>query len=324
MNSLEYERDEVLLGVRMKIAILCAQGKAFIGSVLRHLEEAHEIRFQDGDGLTVRGLFELMSWSDISFFEWCDDILLNATLKLPKVCKVVCRIHGHEVFTKIPGLIEWEKVDDLIIVSEYFKRLLILSIPGIETKTNIHVIHNGVDLERFHFRERQKGYNLAVVGLYNLRKNPSLLLQCFKRLIVLDPRYRLHICRLGEETSYSRIYLEYLIHQMGLDGCIEREEGWVDDVDGWLEDKEYIVSTSIAESFHCTIAEGMAKGIKPIIHNWPGAMEFWPKEYIFNDTDEFIAMVTSNRYDSQRYRRYIEENFPLTKQLEAIDRVLFG
>ncbi len=64
--------------------------------------------------------------------------------------------------------------------------------------------------------------------------------------------------------------------------------GWINEVDKFLEDKDYTLSTSIHESFGYNIAEAMARGIKPIIHNFDGAKSLWPSELIYNTIDEAV------------------------------------
>jgi glycosyltransferase involved in cell wall biosynthesis len=47
-------------------------------------------------------------------------------------------------------------------------------------------------------------------------------------------------------------------------------EGIISDVNSWLDEKHYLLSTSIIESQGMGIIEGMAKGLKPVIHNFFG------------------------------------------------------
>jgi glycosyltransferase involved in cell wall biosynthesis len=112
-----------------------------------------------------------------------------------------------------------------------------------------------------------------------------------------------------------------MVKALGLESHV-RFYGWVDDIVSWLSDKQYIVSTSVLESFGYGIAEGMACGVKPLIHNFIGANQLYPAKYCFNSIREFAAMVQDSDYDSGAYRRYIEEHYSLTKQLNEIEKLI--
>lgn len=312
----------------MKLAIFYRDGK-FLGDIIEHLRKVHEVKIfsperipSDQDGLKVmlKDLYELMIWSDLSFFEWCDELTIYGS-RLDKACKIVVRLHYSEVYSNMPEQVNWENVDDLIFVAKHVKESLKEKIPDLEDRVKSHIIHSGINLERFSFKEREKGYNLAYVGYLNHKKNPSLLLQCIKCLVDINPKYTLHIAGFHQQPRYQ-LYFENLVEDMGIKGNV-KVYGWVDDVSGWLEDKSYLLSTSIGEGCPVGIMEAMARGIKPLIHNWPGAKDIYPDKYIFNTIKEFKQTVLNGDYDSIEYRRYIEQNYSLDKQLKELDEVLF-
>jgi glycosyltransferase involved in cell wall biosynthesis len=68
----------------------------------------------------------------------------------------------------------------------------------------------------------------------------------------------------------------------------------------WLEDKNYVLSTSIHESFGYGIAEAMARGIKPIIHDFPYAYEIWGEELLFRTVDEAVGLIRNGTYMSPK------------------------
>jgi glycosyltransferase involved in cell wall biosynthesis len=301
-----------------KIAIFVGKGRRFVDEVIEHLKRRHEVRIFEGK--TVGEMENLMKWSDISFFEWVSDVVIYAS-KLAKTCKMVCRLYNSEVYTEQPKQVIWEVFDDLIFLAPHIRDILKLTIPDIEERVKTHIIHNGIDLTKFNFRERDRGYNLAYVGIINHKKNPSLLLQCLKHLVNFDSRYILHVAGLHRELMFQ-LYWENIVKETKLENNIKMY-GWVEDVSGWLEDKNYILSTSIGEGYPVGIIEAMAKGIKPIIHNWPGAKELFPERYIFNTIGEFSKMVLGGEYNSREYRAWVEENYSLERQIKKIEEVLF-
>ena len=81
-------------------------------------------------------------------------------------------------------------------------------------------------------------------------------------------------------TSAEQFHLSHLPHQLQI-GTVELR---------------YVLSPSDFESFHYSIAEGVASGCVPIIWPWDGAEEFYPDSWIGQNHQEIVEMVL----DSQR------------------------
>lgn len=264
---------------------------------------------------------EGMKWADICWFEWCDELVIyGSKLAVAKEKKVVCRLHRYESLTNYPKNVNWENVDKLIIVTNHLKRFLIAAIPNIEKKIDILTINNGVNLDRYEFKERKKGFNIAYVGYIHSRKNPTLLLQIMNVLVKIDKRYKLYVA--GQfQDSLIELYWNDEINKMNLGGNIIFQ-GWKDDIGKWLENKNYILSTSIHESFGYGIAEAMSRGIKPIIHNFPFANEIWNESFMFNGIDKAVSMITEGEYKSKEYRKFIENKYSLEMQIKSLKTLL--
>jgi hypothetical protein len=90
----------------------------------------------------------------------------------------------------------------------------------------------------------------------------------------------------------------------------------------WLSDKHFIVSGGIGESHVEALLISMACGLKPVIHNFPGAAKLFPTRNLFNISEQFCEQVLSPEYEPQSYRRFVQERYPLPLQLKSVDRIL--
>jgi glycosyltransferase involved in cell wall biosynthesis len=141
-----------------------------------------------------------------------------------------------------------------------------------------------------------------------------------QKLHYIDPEYRLFFGGIFQNRTLEQ-YLKYMVDALELSDVVFFD-GWQEDVLSWLKDKHYIVSTSIIESQGMGILEAMACGLKPVIHNFPGANQIFPSEYLFNISEEFCNQILSDNYQPQKYREFVEENYSLKNQLTKINNIL--
>lgn len=310
---------EVIRHKRPKIAFFCGlKGDTqFLTDICSFTERRFPVTFFDGDNIDQ--MYELMNWSDISWFEWCTNIAVEAS-KLPKVCKNIVRLHRFEAYGDWPSQVQWENIDTLITVGNSFvKESILKQVPDINKRTRLVTIPNGINLDKFKFVEKQRGKNIACVGYLNMRKNPMFLLQCMQKLHYIAPEYKLYFAGVFQNPMLEQ-YIKHMVQQLKLTDVVFFD-GWQQDINSWLEDKHYIVSSSIGESQGMGLLEGMALALKPVIHNFPGANQIFPEEFLFNISEEFCNQVLCDSYQPIRYRRFVEENYPLKNQLADINNI---
>ncbi len=310
---------EVVRSKRPKVAFFCGlRGDVkFLKEIYAFIESRFPVKFFEGSD--VGSMYELMKWSDISWFEWCTDMVVEAS-KLPKICKNIVRLHAFEAYTDWPAKVKWENIDTLVLVgNSYIKDALLRQVPAIDTRTQVATIPNGVNLEKFKFVERPRGKNLACVGYLHAGKNPMFMLQCMQKLHYIDPQYKLFFAGFFQERRLEQ-YIRHMVKALDLTDAVFFD-GWQDDINTWLRDKHYIVSTSIGEGHPMGLLEGMACGLKPVIHNFPGADQIFPAEFLFNISEEFCQQVCSEHYGPRRYRKFVEEQYSLQRQLNAINKL---
>lgn len=302
---------------RARIAVF-ASYRTFIDPVINDLKTHNEIRvFEKGTESEMKSLLE---WCDLAWFEWCDQLVIAAS-KMPKKCKMICRLHSYEVFSDMPRQVDWSKIDHLVLVSDAVKELLSynFSVP-----CPITVIHNGVDLDKFTIPQNKRpGKRICSIGYINYKKNPALLLYCFKAIHEYDPGYTFHLA--GEhQDARIQVYFAHLLPRLNIPVHFD---GWVENVPAYMRDKDFVISTSLFESFHYSIAEGMAAGVLPLIHDWLGADQLYPKQYVFTTPSDAVRLLKEieggNRAQMQQdCRKFIAERYDNRRQLNKIESLI--
>jgi len=249
-NELKSEIDQKLLSLkqkidnieevvkRPKIAFFVKKGMdSFINDIIKGLSEGYDTR-----KIVVtdyKQIDEGMQWADICWFEWCDELVIYGSRhKLAKEKKIICRLHSYEAFTEYIYKVEWNNVDKVIFVAKHILELVNEKLNKIIYSKSV-VIPNGIDINKFNFRERERGFNIAYVGYINYKKGPMLLLQVFKALHDRDSRYKLYIAGQFQDER-DILYFNQMIKEWRLENAIIFD-GWRNVIDKWLEDKNYIL-----------------------------------------------------------------------------------
>ncbi len=303
-----------------KIAFFLKGDDKFINEIIERLSTQYETK-----KIIIKPLKEInfidpwMKWADICWFEWCDDLVIyGSKLEIAKDRIVICRLHSYEAFSQYPYMVNWSCVNSLVFVSEDIRKYVTKNFRINENITV--VIPNGIDLGKWKYQPRMAGFKLAFVGYINYKKGPMLLLQTFKAIYDHDNRFKLYIAGKYQDPRYE-LYFGQMKEELGLENNFFYE-GWQENMDQWLEDKNYILCTSVLESQNLSVMQAMAKGIKPVIHNFAGAAGIYPKKYLWNTIGEAVRMITEGSYDSIEYRDYISSNYSIEKQSEAINFML--
>ena len=106
------------------------------------------------------------------------------------------------------------------------------------------VIYNGVNLDRYDFKQRENGYNIGWVAHIIPRKNLHMALEIIRKLVEIDERYVLHIAGDFPDLMYER-YIKHLIKAANIEKNVILY-GWVDDMAKWWNDKNYLLSHKYA------------------------------------------------------------------------------
>lgn len=238
---------------------------------------------------------------DIMVFMWADKTARDFINNNEKNVPYIVFLRAYEYVSDYWLDIQWDKVDRVMCVNDFIAEYITEV-----TKKKPIVLYNGTNPKQWSFKERKHGNKIAQVSHIHYKKNHSLALQILNKL---PKEYELH-CAGDIQLPDVYYYLQNLSKELDRNiycyGHIPEAQ-----LDEWLEDKNYILSASMREGCPNNIIEAMAKGIKPIVHNWPGARNQFG-EYVFNTIDEALAMMSpSSAYDSRMYREVVERKFSM-------------
>ena len=231
---------------------------------------------------------------------WCDEDTVKSVRDID--ARHIVFIRRYEWYAGHWAKINWDRVDKVIFVNDYLADQF-RKATGVEPV----VIYNGIDPAKWTYKERSHGYNIAWVGFINQKKNLPLALQILSEL---PDVYTLHV---AGEIQDLQVY-DYLCNlapsikrRVILHGKIPHEK-----MDWWLEDKNYLLSTAISEGCPNNVIEAMAKGIKPIVHNWPGSGSQF-HEFQFDTVrracEDIADRGDAQSYNSSLYRQTVIDKF---------------
>lgn len=247
-----------------------------------------------------------LDWADTVFVDWCVNTAALFTLHDPGTTRIVVRLHSFEAFNLWPHLVDWSRVDDLVFVSEHLRDLTTAVVPRLAAAgaPRLSVIPNAMDLVRF-AREKPADaqYTLGMVGFAAVAKDPRWSMEVLRLLRKRDDRYRLLLIGGNFNVKVSAAARQYgadlnrdLI-ELEPSGAVRRL-GQTDDVPGALADVGVILSSSVRESFHCGLVEGVASGAVPVVRDWPffaggahGARTLFPPDWVVSSPAEAAERI---------------------------------
>ncbi len=301
-----------------KKILVVARHQMFAKPLVESLQASNELLLLNGD--SPERIAAGLEWADVAWFDWTDDLLAFATHQ-KKSCPIIARCHSYEVFTEMPSQVDWSKVATVVFVNHSVRELFQ---QAVKTPVRTEVIANGLNLEAFRSQpHRKQTKKIASVGYINYKKNPALLLHCFKAIHEYDPSYTLHIA--GEHQD-PRIAL-YMTHFLQKHPLPVFFDGWIADMPAWYADKNFVISTSLFESFHFSIAEGMSMGLLPLVHDWYGANNLYPEKLLFSDPSDAVRLLRqyeqTDRNELLRFARaHVERHFDEKRMLQSMCGVM--
>lgn len=317
----------------MKIALFDPYIPKFTGDMIKWWQDhGHEVKYDRYYDPS------LIDWADVIWFDTCDNNLKSATNPSEALLadsgnyqpwdiyehdlvgkKIIVRPIDIEVWYGHQAGSKWECVTDCIFIAPHIRDLMIKDLPS---SIKIHTIPCGVNLDRYTFKNRTTGFNIAVISEKWTSKGTDLMLQIALKLKKINPRYKIHWLGKWSDYEWEIKYFEDFVKHHDLN--FEFTE-WIEGdnaANDFLEDKNYLLHASHKEAFSYATAEAMAKGIKPVVHRFYGGDALWPS-LTWSSIDEAVEMITSLEYDSEKYYKYLlDREYTLGQMMAKIQDVL--
>jgi glycosyltransferase involved in cell wall biosynthesis len=300
------------------IALFDSNSGKFSFPMKEHWEkEGHEVKYEYGYNPV------LANDSDATFIDVCDGNAIVATTGgdqgeswIYRGNKLVVRAIDIDVWAGHYQSVDWSKVSDVIFIAKHIKELAEKAIDFESFGTRVHLIPCGVDGNKFTLkRDLKPNKKIAMVAELWYAKGIDMALE-FATL--LPEGYELHILGKWCLDGWHASWVNYFVSQHHLESKVKFID-YVEDMNEWLEDKTYAITFSRKEAFSYAIAEGMAKGLIPLIHDFQGARDIWQRKFIFSNCAEALRIMRSYHYPDPSYRNWVLERYSLDKMMDRIN-----
>lgn len=250
---------------------------------------------------------ELLNQADIIFCEWGLGNIVWYSKHKKYGQKLITRIHAQELKTRHLDKCNHDNIDNYIIISPYYFELIIAEFALKRAKCKM--VFNMVDTELLDKPKLVNAeFHLGMIGDVPQSKRLDRALDIFEKLYKEDKRYKLFIKGKRPEEypwMHSKAKAEEMSYYQQQYQRI-KDNGWDDHVifeghgpiDEWLQKIGWILSVSDNESFHLSVAEGMASGAIPVIFNWAGADTIYPQNFIFKSISDIFTSVNESLISS--------------------------
>ena len=241
--------------------------------------------------------------ADTVFCEWCcENAVWHSNNKRPGT-RLIVRLHRFEAFRDFPERVDWDAVDALIVVSNWFRDRMVAR-HGVDPD-RIHVIPQYIDwsaLRRPKLPEAR--FALGLVGINPFEhKRFDRAIDFFAALRARDPRFHLVVRSampwdiewVWNREDETRARFEALFARIFGDADLAaaiRFDPAGPDMEEWYRGIGTILSSSDSEGCHTSVIEGMASGALPVVYDWPGARSLFAP-HVYEDMTDAITTVAA-------------------------------
>jgi glycosyltransferase involved in cell wall biosynthesis len=186
---------------------------------------------------------------------------------------------------------------------------------------SIHVIHNGVDLTRFHPTPRGFDSRIGMVCRVTPLKRVYEAILTIGSLRSQGHPFTLHVAGPMDDQGNPRYQLAVrrLVTKLRLTDCVSFY-GQVDDIPAWLAQIDVFLSNSYWEGLSLALLEAMASGCFCLAHCYGGAEEVLPSESVFTTDSELRARLLAYARFSEREKQQVQEKMRLITEQHFDER----
>lgn len=295
----------------MKIVLMDSWNQKFSGAIAEHWRSL-------GHQVIINPQWEAMTEADLTFFYQADNTAIEGVLK-PHTGKIFVQAVDIEVYAGQATNVDYSKVDGVFYMAQHIKDLVGKEGP---------IIKPGIDVNKFTFKKlnnntliRRIAYVVGDRRIWDV-KRLDIAFQVLKDLMT-SGRYiwQLHIRGTYSSHEQYNLYCRYLEKDLELDGFVFWYPDRVEDMNLWLEDKDYYLNPSTKEAFSYATAEAMAKGIKPILNDWQGSKDNW-EPYVCETQGQMLFEFLKGDYKPEEYRQYIVDNYNQERYFKELDNFM--
>ncbi|WP_256839083.1 glycosyltransferase family 4 protein [Ornithinimicrobium faecis] len=295
-----------------------------------------------GEDVPDPELATLFDGADAVFIDWADRGACVALMQVPAGVHVTLRIHSMDALSPWIHLIDWSRVDDLVLVSEHLRDVVQRLLGDRLSSTTVHVVANAVDPARIP-TDKTPGHlrRLLVIGWAQPVKDPLWALEVLSRLRQHDPQWTLVL--VGSDFLPSAVtsgvqYAEAFrarLTEPDVCGGVEFVSP-TSEITPHLRSAGFVLSTSRRESFGLGLVEGAASGAVPVVRNWPifaaldGARRLFPQDWVVDSVDSAVERILEHADEpawqrgSEAARGEVEQRFLADAPALALSRIILG
>lgn len=274
----------------MKIGIINNETWAFFREIYDLFQQNHQVELFKPRAVNVpilkqrflryqyqRDMDQFARSNQVLFFEWASESLANFSFR-PKQNGIVARLHRYELY-QWADKINWQNVDQLIVVSQAKKKEITNDFPQLENK--VIVITEAVNLTHFKFKPQPFRKQIGTLCHLSPRKRVYELILAFEESKLYQQGFTLHIGG-GKHPKFGDYYaaIHQMVNHLGLQKAVQFYEH-VEDAKAWYENIDIFISNSYSEGLQVSPMEAIASGCYCLSHHWDGADELLPTENLF-------------------------------------------
>lgn len=279
----------------MKIATVCPPSSPLFISMVEPVLRAagHEVRrFDDTHALAAD------AWGDVVWAEWAGAHAVELSRFGTK--PLVVRMLGYEVWEPAFREINWARVSCLVHACAAHIESARALVPALRNVRTVKT-DSPLDFDRFALQPHGNGKRIGMVGQKDARKNLWGALQV---LALLPADYTLDV---AGDCEDGRLWdgIQHGLDAMGLRDRVTFH-GRVDDLVPWWAPIDYCLVPSTHDQGPRSLAEAMALGVMPVIHNYPAARNKAPEGHVWTGVLDASWMIRDGyKMSPAEYRAWI-------------------